>query len=96
MSDQVETQEPNSEQENQNSAFSPNLTLQDLTVVAQMIQVLNQRGAFRAEELVQVGSLYNKIVNFLEATGAISRPEPSDDKSTAVDDSAGAQEQQND
>ena len=49
------------------------LTLQDLVLVAQIIQLTSQRGAYRAEELANVGNLYNKLVAFLESTGAISR-----------------------
>lgn len=67
---QVPQPEPVS-QEPQDSA--PSLTLQDLITVAQVIQITSQRGAFRAEELANVGTLYNKLVAFLESSGAISR-----------------------
>ena len=50
------------------------LTLQDLVQVAQIIQVTSQRGAYRAEEMATVGALYNKLVTFLESTGAINKP----------------------
>ena len=40
--------------------------------MAQVIQICTQRGAFRAEELEQVGGLYNKLVAFLQSTGAIA------------------------
>lgn len=52
------------------------LTLQDLLLTAQIIQLTTQRGAFRAEELAQVGGLYNKLIAFLESTGAVSRQAP--------------------
>jgi len=52
------------------------LTLQDLITVAQIIQLSSQRGTFRAEELADVGALYNKLVAFLESTGAVQRPAP--------------------
>ena len=52
---------------------TPSITLQDLILVAQIIQLTTQRGAFRAEELANVGTLYNKLVAFLESTGAVSR-----------------------
>lgn len=52
---------------------APNLSLQDLVTVAQIIQITTQRGAFRAEELQNVGALYNKLVAFLESAGAIQR-----------------------
>lgn len=52
---------------------APSLTLQDLILVAQIIQLTTQRGAFRAEELQNVGTLYNKLIAFLESAGAITR-----------------------
>ena len=51
---------------------APSLTLQDLVLVAQIIQLTSQRGAFKAEELADVGNLYNKLVVFLQSTGAIA------------------------
>jgi len=53
---------------------APGLTLQDLVLVAQIIQLTSQRGAFKAEELEQVGGLYNKLIAFLQSTGAIAPP----------------------
>jgi hypothetical protein len=55
---------------------APSVSLQDLILVAQIIQPTSQRGAFRAEELANVGTLYNKLVAFLESTGAVSRTAP--------------------
>lgn len=58
------------------------LTIQDLVLVAQVIQTTSQRGAYRAEELANVGNLYNKLVTFLESVGAINRqPEETEEKS---------------
>lgn len=54
---------------------APNLTVQDLIIVAQIIQVSSQRGAFRADELEKIGGLYNKLIAFLESVGAITKPE---------------------
>jgi len=48
------------------------LTLQDLVLVAQIIQLTSQRGAFKAEELESVGGLYNKLIAFLQSTGALA------------------------
>ena len=61
--EQQETQQP-----------APSLTLQDLVLVAQIIQLTSQRGAFKAEELADVGGLYNKLVTFLQSTGALTPP----------------------
>jgi hypothetical protein len=70
---------PAAEQEVQQSA--PSLTLQDLVLVAQIIQLTSQRGAFKAEELADVGGLYNKLVAFLQSTGALSSaPAPTEEK----------------
>jgi len=57
------------------TATAPSLTLQDLVLVAQIIQLGSQRGTFRAEELEQVGGLYTKLIAFLQATGAL-QPAP--------------------
>jgi hypothetical protein len=51
---------------------APSLTLQDLVLVAQIIQLTSQRGAFKAEELESVGGLYNKLITFLQSTGALA------------------------
>lgn len=62
---------------------APGLTLQDLVLVAQIIQLTSQRGAFKAEELADVGGLYNKLVAFLQSTGAIApanAPAPTEEK----------------
>lgn len=64
------------QQEAQQSA--PSLTLQDLVLVAQIIQLTSSRGAFKAEELTQVGGLYDKLVTFLQSTGAIA-PAPTEE-----------------
>ena len=55
---------------------APSLTLQDLVLVAQIIQLTSQRGAFKAEELADVGGLYNKLVTFLQSTGALTPATP--------------------
>ena len=51
---------------------APSLTLQDLVLVAQIIQLTSTRGTFRAEEMEQVGGLYNKLIAFLQSTGALA------------------------
>ena len=51
---------------------APSLTLQDLVLVAQIIQLASTRGTFRAEEMEQVGGLYNKLIAFLQSTGALA------------------------
>jgi len=58
--------------EQQPEQAAPSLTLQDLVLVAQIIQIGSQRGTFRAEELADVGTLYTKLIAFLQATGALT------------------------
>jgi len=58
---------------------APSLTLQDLVLVAQIIQLTSQRGAFKAEELADVGGLYNKLVTFLQSTGALTPATPTEE-----------------
>ena len=55
------------------SVDSTGLTIQDLSLVLQIIQVSSARGAFRAEELSAIGGLHDRIFKFLEASGAISK-----------------------
>ena len=50
----------------------PSLNLQDLILVAQIIQICSSRGAFKADELANVGTLYTKLVAFLQSTGALT------------------------
>lgn len=61
MSDQDQTQQT-----------APQLQIADLLLTAQLIQLVTQRGAFKAEELEQVGGLYNRVVAFLQASGALT------------------------
>ena len=53
----------------------PSLSLQDLILVAQIIQLTSALGAFKAEELQNVGVLYNKLIAFLDSVGAITKQE---------------------
>jgi hypothetical protein len=50
----------------------PSLNLQDLILVAQIIQICSSRGAFKADEMANVGNLYTKLVAFLQSTGALT------------------------
>lgn len=60
------------EQDNQTPEQQPvNLSLQDLLLVVQTLQVVTQRGAIRADEMTNIGGLYDRLVSFLTASGAI-------------------------
>jgi len=56
-------------------AQQPSLQLSDLVLALQVIQASAQRGAVRPDEMESVGGLYNRLFAFLEAQGAIKRPE---------------------
>jgi len=51
------------------------LTIQDLTLTLQVIQVASSRGAFKADELSAIGGLYDRIFKFLDAAGAFKGQE---------------------
>ena len=58
------------------------LSVADLKMMARVIQVGSQRGSFKAEELVTVGGLYEKIIGFLKATGNL---DPAPEEAPAAD-----------
>ena len=51
------------------------LQLSDILLAAQIIQLASTRAAFKVEEFTQVGSLYERLVSFLQTTGAIKAPD---------------------
>ena len=59
-----------SEDTNTPQAEAPAFGIQDLIFTLQVYEAAAQRGAFRAEELSQVGALYDRLKTFLIAIGA--------------------------
>ena len=59
------------------------LQISDILLAAQVMQLVSQRGAFKAEEMEQVGGLYNRLVAFLQASGAV-QPAPETPADTAA------------
>ena len=51
-------------------AQAPDLTVQDLTAIKQIIDVASGRGAFKPNEMVSVGTIYSKLELFLNAVQA--------------------------
>lgn len=45
---------------------TPNITLADVASMINIIEAGSTRGAFRANELVAVGELYNRLAEFLK------------------------------
>jgi len=54
------------------------LTITDLNALKQIIDVASQRGAFKPNEMMTVGSTYNKLETFLSAVAA-QQPAPAPD-----------------
>lgn len=55
-------------------AANAELTINDLAAVKSIIDVASQRGAFKPNEMVAVGTVYSKIESFLNAAQAASTP----------------------
>lgn len=54
---------------------APQLGVNDLKLMANIIEVVSNRGAIKANEMAAVGSLYNVLMNFLVANGAVEAPQ---------------------
>lgn len=67
MSEQTTTVE---NKEQGQKAPAPDLTVQDLASLRQIIDVASTRGAFKANELATVGLSYNKLDQFLNHVAA--------------------------
>jgi len=52
------------------------LTVQDLAAIKQIIDVASQRGAFKPNEMLTVGTTYNKLESFLNAITAQQKAQP--------------------
>jgi hypothetical protein len=53
---------------------TPSFGIQDLVFTLQVFEACATRGAFRAEELSNVGAVYDRLKAFLTANGAIGQP----------------------
>jgi hypothetical protein len=61
------TEAPESTAPANDSGASPDLTVQDLATIRNIIDVASTRGAFKAGELESVGKIYNKLDLFLNS-----------------------------
>ena len=64
------------------------MQLSTLFQAVQIIQIAAERGAFKAEEMTQIGNVYDTIVQFLQASGAIA---PTADAAATTDTNADSQ-----
>jgi len=65
--------------EDSTEAVTPNFGLNDLVFTLQIIEACTQRGAFRADELSNIGAAYDRLKAFLVANGAIPGAKTSTD-----------------
>lgn len=55
---------------------APDLNLNDLAAIRNLIEVVTARGAFKANELSAAGALFDKLSAFLDAAAAKSEAQP--------------------
>jgi hypothetical protein len=72
MTDQTTAPEPIVEEQQQaapqaDAPAGPDLNVNDLTALKNIIDVATQRGAFKAAEMEAVGKVYNRLNLFLES-----------------------------
>lgn len=65
MTDNTEFTEENQVQGEAQEAAAPSLGLAELGTLLQIVDLATQRGAFRGNELTQVGAIYDKLNTFL-------------------------------
>ena len=60
----------------ESAAPAPALGVNDLKLMANINEVVSNRGAIKANEMAAVGTLYNNLMSFLIAKGAVNVPQP--------------------
>ena len=63
----------------------PQLKITDIATLKQIVEVASSRGAFRAEELSQVGEVYDRVSAWLEA---MTQDEATEDETEQGDSDA--------
>lgn len=84
MENQTDTTTPEAES-------APSLGLQDLVLMAQIIQLATSRASWKPDELSTVGNLYDRLMSFLESSGAVKKS----DQPVESETSSGSQEIEN-
>jgi hypothetical protein len=78
--------------EAQDADVPQSVSLQDLQLLGQIVDLASQRGAFRGNELSQVGAVYDKLSAFLGFV-AEQQEANADEGEGAVDEEASAGEE---
>lgn len=81
MSDQENVETTTTEEES--AAVAATLGLNDLALMANVIQVTADRGAIKANEMSAVGALYTKLVTFVNA----NVPQPVAEDADSIEES---------
>lgn len=55
-----------------------NLQINDLVKILEILNIVSQRGAIRPDEFSTVGGIYERIFQFLDASGVFKKSEESD------------------
>jgi hypothetical protein len=81
-------------EDTQAQSTSPNISIGDLVLTAQIVQLGASRGIFKPEEFAQIGDFYTRLVGFLEASGAVQRA-PTQTEAAAEEPAAQSKEKAN-
>ena len=89
----MENQIPESQtQESQQQAGQPMIiTLADLDMIRQIIELAANRGSFQAGEMENVGAVYNKLAAFLNMAAEQAKAEQDSAEAPAQDNSQAPQ-----
>ena len=83
----VETMEEQTvETQEQEAGVPESISLQDLQVLLQIVDLASSRGAFRGAELTQVGTIFDKLNTFLSF---IAQQQKAKAEAEATEDAAG-------
>jgi len=66
----------------ENTTQNPNISIQDLATIHNLLDVACTRGAFRAEEASKVGAVYDKLTAFLNVV--IEQAKAAEEQSNAA------------
>ena len=75
--------------EETNTTEAPSFGIQDLIFTLQVYEACSARGAFRADELTNVGAVYDRLRAFLIANGAVPNPAVSTETPEAGENAQG-------
>lgn len=66
-----------------------NITVADLNLLKNIIDLASTRGAFRAAELKEIGEVYNKLAAFLDAIVAQAAAQETESQTAEIGESKG-------